>query len=74
MRPLKGREVLRAFERAGFSVVRTSASHSIMKKNGHPGTVSVPIHGGHDIKRGTLNGMIRSAGLTTEQFWEFVDS
>lgn len=73
MRAIKGRDVIRAFERAGFKVVRTSASHHIMKRDGQQGTISVPIHGGEDIKRGTLAGLIRASGMTKEQFWEFVE-
>jgi predicted RNA binding protein YcfA (HicA-like mRNA interferase family) len=71
MRPLKGREVIRAFERAGFTVVRSSGSHTIMKKAGQLGTLSIPIHGGRDFKLGTLKGLIRTSGLTEEQFWDF---
>jgi predicted RNA binding protein YcfA (HicA-like mRNA interferase family) len=37
----------------------------------HPATkrrVSVPAHGGRDLKPGTLRGVIRDAGLTVEEF------
>ncbi len=68
MRSLKGREVVRALERAGFVVVRTNGSHSIMKRDGQPGTVSVPVHVGKDVKTGTLRGIISDAGLTIEEF------
>lgn len=68
-RSLKGRELIRILESAGFSVVRTNGSHSIMQRIGQMGTVSVPVHAGKDIKPGTLRGIIRSAGMTTEEFW-----
>lgn len=70
-RSLKGREVISILQSAGFTVVRTNGSHSIMQKDGHDGTVSVPVHAGKDVKRGTLKGIIRSSGLTTEEFWAF---
>lgn len=73
MRSLKGREVVRAFERAGFMVVRTSGSHRIMKHPEKPGTVSVPMHAGKDIKAGTLKGLISAAGMTKEEFWQLVE-
>lgn len=71
MRALKGRDVKRILEAAGFAVVRSNGSHFIMKREGQDGTASVPIHGGKDIKLGTLRGIIRSAGLTLEEFWSF---
>lgn len=68
MRSLKPREVLAALKLAGFEIARQSGSHVILKKDGHPSTVSVPCHGGRDIKKGTLRGIISSAGLTPENF------
>ncbi len=63
---ISGRQAIRAFERAGFSVVRTSGSHLIMKKSGHPYLISVPNH--KTLKPGTLAGLIRSSDLTVEEF------
>jgi predicted RNA binding protein YcfA (HicA-like mRNA interferase family) len=31
-------------------------------------TVVVPVHGGRDLKPGTLRAIIRQAGLTIEEF------
>ncbi len=70
MRSLKGREVIRILQKAGFQVVRSKGSHHIMLRDGHPGTVAVPVHAGRDIKIGTLNGIIRRAGLTADRFWQ----
>ncbi len=71
MRSMSGREVVRAFEKAGFVLVRISSGHHILKRDGHPNTISVPVHGGKDVKKGTLRGIIRASGLTNEQFEEF---
>jgi len=68
MRSLKGREVVRILEIAGFSVVRTNGSHSIMQRPGHEGTVSVPVHSGKDVRAGTLRAIIKSAGMTVDEF------
>jgi predicted RNA binding protein YcfA (HicA-like mRNA interferase family) len=73
MRSLTGLEVVRAFRKAGFEEARTSSSHVIMKRQDAPGTISIPVHAGKDIKKGTLRGIIRDSGLTVEQFWEFAD-
>ena len=30
--------------------------------------MTVPLHAGRDLKRGTVQGILRQAGLTVEQF------
>jgi predicted RNA binding protein YcfA (HicA-like mRNA interferase family) len=74
MRSLAGTRVVRAFEKAGFEVVRQNGSHRIMKRAGDTSTISVPVHAGKDVKRGTLRGLISAAGMTPDEFWKFVDS
>ncbi len=74
MRSMSSLEVVRAFEKAGFEVVRTKGSHHIMKHPEAKGTLSVPMHRGKDVKVGTLKGLIRKAGLTADTFGAFADS
>jgi len=65
---LTAREVIRALERAGFGVSRTSGSHCRLIHTRDPARkVTVPIHSG-DLKRGTLRGIIGQAGLTVAEF------
>lgn len=63
-----GEQGVSAFENLGFSVVRISGSHRIMKKPGHRYNLAVPVHKGRVLKRGTLRGLIRSAGVTLDEF------
>lgn len=65
-----GREVIRALERVEFRVDRIKGSHHVMKKAGHRHVVTVPVHGRKSLKAGTLKGIIKSAGLTLEEFIE----
>jgi predicted RNA binding protein YcfA (HicA-like mRNA interferase family) len=44
-----------------------------MKREGHPNTVSVPVHAGQTIKKGTLHGLIRLSGLTRDEFEAFLE-
>ena len=63
-----GREALKAVQRAGFVFDHQRGSHVTLR---HPETgrrVTVPIHSGKDLKRGTLRGIIRDAGLSVEEF------
>ncbi|MBA3483812.1 MAG: type II toxin-antitoxin system HicA family toxin [Pirellulales bacterium] len=66
------RDAIRAFSAAGFVHVRTSGSHVYMKKEGHVTPVVIPSHAGTDLKPGLLRSQIRNAGLTVEQFLEFL--
>jgi predicted RNA binding protein YcfA (HicA-like mRNA interferase family) len=69
---LSGREVIAAFQRAGFQPVRVKGSHHILRKPGHPFVLSVPVHAGRPVAKGTLLQLIKGAGLTVEQFLELL--
>jgi predicted RNA binding protein YcfA (HicA-like mRNA interferase family) len=65
---LKAKDVIRALERGGFVVSRTSGSHCRMIHSNDPGrNVTVPVHNS-DLKRGTLRSIIAQAGLTVSEF------
>lgn len=65
---VNGRQAVRALKQGGFLLDGIEGSHHILY---HPASglrVSVPVHGGRDLKTGTLRGIIRDAGLTVEEF------
>ena len=61
---LSGAEIQRGLERLGFSKVRQSGSHVIMKRD-TKGCV-VPMH--KEVKVGTLAGVLRQADVSPEAF------
>lgn len=63
---LSGREVITRLERLGFVRVRQRGSHVVLRR-GSMGCV-VPLH--DELKRGTLAGIIRQAGLTPDELTE----
>ena len=63
---LSGREVVRALTHDGWHVERQRGSHIILIKSGSMVTLSVPDHG--EVAKGTLRSLIRSSGLTVEEF------
>jgi predicted RNA binding protein YcfA (HicA-like mRNA interferase family) len=67
---LSGREVVKAFSRLGWEQARQAGSHVIMVRQGHPATLSVPDH--KQVALGTLRSLIRSAGLTVDEFVDAV--
>jgi predicted RNA binding protein YcfA (HicA-like mRNA interferase family) len=65
---LTARDVLRALEKAGFVVTRTSGSHARLVHGTDPRRqVTIPMHSG-DMKRGTLRAIIGQAGLNVSEF------
>lgn len=62
-----GTEHVKAFERAGWSVVRRQGDHEILTKAGRAATLSVPLHR-PEVRRGTLASLIKAAGLTVDQY------
>lgn len=67
-----GPEAVAAFEKVGFGVVRIKGAHHIMKRDGHPFVLSVPVHGSDAVATGTLRSLIRAAGLTIEEFTDLL--
>ncbi len=66
---LKGRDVLRALRKAGFFVDHIRGSHHILVHKDDPERMlSLPVHAGKDIKKGTLKAILEQAGLTSEEF------
>jgi predicted RNA binding protein YcfA (HicA-like mRNA interferase family) len=64
---LSGREVVRLLQRAGFRVVSQRASHVKMRRG--DSVAIVPVHGNRPLKRATLMGIFKDAGLTLEEVW-----
>ena len=68
---LRPDDVVRAFQRLGWTVARRRGSHIILTKAGSPATLSVPDH--DVVARGTLRSLIARAGLSIETFLSQVD-
>lgn len=65
--PCTAAQVIRALERAGWQFRNATGSHRRFTHPSRMGSVVVPFHRG-DVKRGTLHGIIKSAGLTVDEF------
>jgi predicted RNA binding protein YcfA (HicA-like mRNA interferase family) len=60
---MKVRELIKQLERDGWKHVRTKGSHRQFQHSVKPGTVTVAGKGSLDIPPGTLNSILKSAGL-----------
>ena len=60
---MKVREVIRLLERDGWRHVRTRGSHRQYQHSVKPGTVTVAGKASIDVPPGTLNSILKGAGL-----------
>ena len=67
-----GERIIKAFQKCGWQIARQKGSHVILQKDGSDAILSVPIHAGKTVKRGTLRALIKDAGLTVAEFLDLV--
>jgi predicted RNA binding protein YcfA (HicA-like mRNA interferase family) len=60
---LKIRKVIKMIERDGWYLARTSGDHRQYKPHEKPGLVTISGHPDDDIGKGTLNSVLKQAGL-----------
>jgi predicted RNA binding protein YcfA (HicA-like mRNA interferase family) len=63
---VSGSDVVKKLQRLGWVLVRQAGSHMILVKPDSLVSLAVPNH--REIARGTLRSIIRSAGMTVEEF------
>ena len=65
---VSGGEAIRVLERLGFKRARQQGSHVVLRKDTPEGATGcvVPLH--RELAAGTLRGILRQAGVTSEQF------
>ena len=64
---MKFREVIRVIEQDGWRLVRTKGSHRQFKHSNKPGTVTVAGKPNLDVPPGTLNSILKQAGLKGQE-------
>ena len=57
-------DIIKALQKLGFTIIRQSGSHIVLKRNGI-GCV-VPNH--KEVKVGTVYGLLRQAGVSANEF------
>ncbi|HEY9297291.1 MAG TPA: type II toxin-antitoxin system HicA family toxin [Phormidium sp.] len=69
LRNVSVRDAVRSLERLGFTEDRQKGSHVTLKKTiTRTISVTISIHKGQSLDRGTLSGIIRQAEITREDF------
>jgi len=65
---LSGKEVCQILSAYGFEEIRKKGSHVIMQKKIPDSTITVPVPDHTEIKKGTLQSIIRQSGLSRKKF------
>lgn len=60
---MKVREIIKLIEQDGWYLARTRGSHRQYKHLNKPGLVTVPGKPGDDLAPGTLDSILKQAGL-----------
>jgi len=68
---LKPREIIRVLEHAGFEIDHQTGSHIVLRRTTDNCLVVVPWHN-RDLGRGLALRIIKSAGLTRDEFIELL--
>uniref|UniRef100_A0A7V4XR23 Type II toxin-antitoxin system HicA family toxin n=1 Tax=Acidobacterium capsulatum TaxID=33075 RepID=A0A7V4XR23_9BACT len=63
---ISGKEAVKAFGRAVWTVAGQVGSHCVMTKPGERANLSIPQH--KELSVGTLRALIRAAGLSVDEF------
>lgn len=58
---------MRTIEANGWKHVRTTGSHPHCKHQDKPNVVTIPGHPGDDVPTGTLEAILKAAGLESRQ-------
>lgn len=63
----KPREVIKKFEKAGYTIDRQKGSHLILYNSSQQKRLTIPMHV-RDLPKGTLLAIVKQSGLTREEF------
>ena len=69
--PLTAKDIIKAFERAGWVQTRQKGSHVRLYNPKRPtNSVTVSVHQGKEIPTGTLRAILKVAGRSQSEFEE----
>ena len=64
---MKSSELLRLMKKDGWYEIRQSGSHVIMKHPVKKNIIPVPFHASKEMKKGTLNSILKLAEIETNK-------
>ena len=72
LKKISGKECIKILcNKFGFSVIRQTGSHIILKKETSEGTIGTVVPNHHELKLGTLKGVLKLAKVEEEKFRKY---
>lgn len=68
---VSGKLAVTALIKAGFEISRQRGSH-VQLRHTDGRIATIPVHANKDIPRGTLRGILRDIGISTEEFIKLI--
>ncbi|GAA1194453.1 type II toxin-antitoxin system HicA family toxin [Prauserella alba] len=68
---VRGDRLVKALQKAGFDIARVAGSHHILRHPDGRGT-TVPVHGGRDLAKGTLRGILNDVDMTVDELQQLL--
>jgi predicted RNA binding protein YcfA (HicA-like mRNA interferase family) len=65
---LTGAEVIRRLKRLGFLEDHSKGGHAVLRHSVTKAMAVVPCHGSKTVKKGTLHGILKQAGVPIQEF------
>lgn len=66
--PAKASQLVRAFTKLGFQVLRQTGSHVMMIRSGIRRPLVIPRHGDEEVPVFIITGLLRTGGISREQY------
>ncbi len=66
MKSISGKRLCSLLDKNGWLLKAVRGSHHVYMKPGRKERISVPVHGGKDLKRGLLSAALKIAGIEDE--------
>lgn len=65
-------ELIRIVKKFGFVEQRQKGSHLHLKRETDKKRITIPIHKGRDLPKGTLAAILKDAGISSEEFLKYL--
>ena len=66
------KQLIKVLESRGWYLKRTRGSHHYFRHPAIPDAIAVPVHGCRDVKPGLLLHILKTAGISREEFQRLV--
>jgi predicted RNA binding protein YcfA (HicA-like mRNA interferase family) len=64
MKTINGKRMCKLLEEKGWTLVRVTGSHHIFMRQGSNLRITVPVHGGCDLKTGLQRAIMKLGGIS----------